>query len=120
MPGRKPTAKDLTFFEAQLRMMLQVISGDIDRLQRDTLGEDNRPEMQGDEGKTYAIEFSLELLQRDEGTVKEVIEALDRIESGTYGRCEMCDAWLRKERLKAMPHARHCIDCQRELEAEHG
>ena len=120
MPGRKPTSKDLKFFEAQLRVMLQVLSGDIDRLQKDALGGESPSEMQGDEGKGYAVEFSLELLQRDEGAVQEVIEALDRIATGAFGSCEMCEAWLLKDRLRAMPHARHCIDCQRRLEADHG
>lgn len=112
MPGKKPSAKDLELFEAQLRMMLGVLTGDIDSLQ----GEALTPATDNDEGENYFQEFSLELLQRDESTVQEVLEALDRIQSGEYGKCEMCEDWILKERLKAVPHARHCIACQRELE----
>lgn len=112
MPGKKPAPKDLSLFESQLRMMLGVLTGDIDSLQDEALGA----AADGDEGEGYFQEFSLELLQRDESTVQEVLDALDRIRGGSFGRCEMCDQWIVKARLQAMPHARHCIECQRELE----
>lgn len=112
MPGKKPTPQDLTLFESQLRMMLGVLTGDIDSLQGEALASTE----DSDEGESYFQEFSLELLQRDESTVAEVLDALDRIREGEFGKCEMCDGWILKERLKAMPHARHCIECQREFE----
>ena len=118
MPGKKLPAKDLAHFENQLRMMLGVLNGDIDGLQASTLWDENRPEMQGDEGKNYSIELSLELLQHDAKTMKEVLDALQRLEQGTYGRCQTCGQWLLKDRLRAMPHARNCIGCQRAVEAE--
>jgi DnaK suppressor protein len=43
-------------------------------------------------------------------------EALARIEDGSYGQCESCGAKLSKERLKALPHARLCIDCKEKEE----
>ena len=118
MPGKKLSDSDLKHFEAQLRMMLSVLQGDIDHLQADALGDGERPEQQGDEGDGYNAEFSLELLQHDEQTASHVLEALARVEDGTYGRCEDCDHWLKKDRLRAMPHAKRCIDCQRKIEAE--
>jgi DnaK suppressor protein len=118
MPGKKLSDKDLQHFDAQLRLMLSVLQGDIDHLQADALGNGERPEVQGDEGEGYFAEFSLELLERDEQTAQDVLEALGRIEDGSYGRCEDCENWLMKERLRAMPHARRCIDCQRQAEAE--
>jgi RNA polymerase-binding protein DksA len=39
-------------------------------------------------------------------------QALDRIGSGTYGRCEECGEFISEERLNAVPHARLCIDCK--------
>ena len=118
MPGKRPNDKDLAFFRSQLQYALGVLNGDIDRLEKDALGDGQRLELQGDEGGVYAIEFSLDLLQRDESTKLEVQEALERIDNGEFGRCENCEAWIRKDRLRAVPHARHCIDCQRQVEAE--
>ncbi len=42
---------------------------------------------------------------------KEVKDALDKIEGGTYGKCEKCSAHIKKERLVAMPIAALCMDC---------
>lgn len=120
MPGKKLSNQDLQHFEAQLRIMLTALEGDIDHLQAGALGDGGRHEVQGDEGEGYAAEFSLELLQYDEETLSIVREALQRIAEGTYGRCEDCEQWLRKDRLRAMPHARRCITCQRAAEAEAG
>jgi len=115
MPGKKPTKKDLEDFERQLRMMLGVVTGDIGKLEVEALG--NGRDHQGDEGEGYFQEFSLELLQRDESTLQEILDALDRIRTGEFGRCEGCEVWIRKDRLRAVPHARNCIDCQRAAES---
>ncbi len=118
MPGKKLTPKDLENFRSQLRLMLGVLEGDISHLAEDALGDGSRMEFQGDEGEIYNIEFSLQLLERDEQTAQSVLSALGRINEGTYGRCEDCEDWLIKERLRVMPHAIRCVDCQRAAEAE--
>jgi RNA polymerase-binding transcription factor DksA len=116
--AKKLTNEDLQQFESMLRRALDHITGDIKNLEQEALGGDNGPpETLGDDGGgAYAQEFSLELLEKDEKTVNEIIGALDRIAEGTFGRCGVCEKWVRKTRLKAVPHARNCIDCQRESE----
>jgi DnaK suppressor protein len=42
--------------------------------------------------------------------------ALRRLDEGTYGVCEDCGARISEERLKALPFARRCINCQRHAE----
>ena len=42
--------------------------------------------------------------------------ALRRLEEGDYGLCEDCQKPISEERLKALPFARRCIDCQRHAE----
>lgn len=39
--------------------------------------------------------------------------ALQRIEDGSYGRCEVCGAAINPERLEIIPHARTCVSCRR-------
>ena len=46
----------------------------------------------------------------------QVDAALQRLDEGTYGLCEDCLNPITEERLKAMPFARRCIDCQRHAE----
>jgi RNA polymerase-binding transcription factor DksA len=46
-------------------------------------------------------------------TLVEIDAALQRIEDGTYGSCEVCGKPIGAERLAAIPWARLCIDDQR-------
>jgi RNA polymerase-binding transcription factor len=43
-------------------------------------------------------------------------EALRRLDEGTYGICEDCDAPISPARLQALPFARRCITCQEQFE----
>ena len=47
----------------------------------------------------------------------EINDALDRIEQGTFGRCEVCGQEIPRERLKAVPYARYCLRHAQELQA---
>lgn len=42
----------------------------------------------------------------------EVLNALHRIELGTYGTCVDCDAPVPEGRLEAKPEAARCVTCQ--------
>jgi DnaK suppressor protein len=118
---KRLSAKELEEHSARLRTMLTLLSGDIDRLEEEAIGERGIQIDASGEGGTdsYSQEFSLELIQRDENTVREVLDALDRVKNGSYGFCESCQAPIGKERLKHMPHARNCIACQRKEEEGH-
>lgn len=37
--------------------------------------------------------------------------ALDRLEAGRYGSCEVCGSAIAKERLEALPWAVRCVAC---------
>lgn len=43
-------------------------------------------------------------------------DALRRMDTGTYGRCESCDRYIEAERLEALPYATMCMDCKRREE----
>lgn len=46
------------------------------------------------------------------GRLDEVEEALERLETGSYGRCVGCGGEIGSERLSADPLARLCDSCQ--------
>jgi RNA polymerase-binding protein DksA len=50
-------------------------------------------------------------------TLIEIDAALQRIEDGTYGICEVCGKPIGAERLSAIPWTRLCIDDQRRTSA---
>ncbi len=64
----------------------------------------------------YEQEFTLSLLQNDEGTLDSIESALERIEDGVYGLCEECESPISKTRLNAIPYASLCIRCAQKLE----
>ena len=59
---------------------------------------------------------TLSLLENEEHTLREISAALARIDAGTFGDCEECGKQITMERLEALPYARHCIACARQLE----
>ncbi len=44
--------------------------------------------------------------------LQDVLEALERMDKGTYGVCENCHQEIDIERLKANPSAKTCIKCR--------
>lgn len=48
--------------------------------------------------------------------LREVENALDRLEEGTYGVCEDCGASINLERLKVLPFTTCCVQCQEKRE----
>lgn len=65
---------------------------------------------------TYDRDFSLNLATKEQRVLYEIEEALRRLDEDTYGICESCSKAITKQRLKAMPYARHCIKCQSKKE----
>lgn len=55
-------------------------------------------------------------LNRHQARLKAIEEALRRIDEGIYGICEECGSEIPIGRLKAMPFAVRCVDCQERRE----
>lgn len=66
-----------------------------------------------DENASEVEEYTdnLALENNLEKQLKEVNEALEKMEKGTYGICENCNQEIDVERLKAYPAAKICIKC---------
>lgn len=57
-------------------------------------------------------EKDLALRQNLEDRLRDIEQALDRMERGTYGICENCGRPIAPERLEVLPSARLCIECR--------
>ena len=64
----------------------------------------------------YEQEFALGLMDSERRLLKEIDDALERIEQGTYGVCEATGKPIRKARLEAQPWARYCVEYARMME----
>jgi DnaK suppressor protein len=61
-------------------------------------------------------ELLLLLGDREREKIRNIDEALARIDEGEYGICEECEDEIPLGRLKAMPFARLCVKCKADLE----
>jgi DnaK suppressor protein len=59
---------------------------------------------------TYDRELDQGLEEGVQQTVEQIDAALQRIEDGVYGICEICGKPIAPERLRAIPWATRCID----------
>jgi DnaK suppressor protein len=57
-------------------------------------------------GNRVALENRLNIL------LKEVERALEKMDDGTYGTCDMCQARIDPARMEALPQAILCMDCR--------
>jgi RNA polymerase-binding transcription factor DksA len=117
---------DLASYRRILTGLRARLRGDLDRMTDEAL----RREMSGGSGslssvplhmadlgtENYDQEFTLGLIENEQGTLDLINEALVRMERGTFGQCAECGEPISKSRLQAIPYARHCIRCARKLE----
>ncbi|MGD2030014.1 MAG: RNA polymerase-binding protein DksA [Desulfobacterales bacterium] len=58
----------------------------------------------------------LRIRDRESYLIRKIKKALDRLEEGTFGICELCGKEIGIERLKARPVTLHCIKCKIKME----
>ena len=71
-----------------------------------------------DGSELFEREKNLTLRRTLEISLQAVNDALQKFDEGTYGTCERCGRPIPEKRLRAMPEATHCIECQAELEKQ--
>jgi DnaK suppressor protein len=59
-----------------------------------------------------AVDTHANLIDRAESRLRLIDEALARVENGTYGICADCGDEIGLERLKVLPFAVRCVDCE--------
>ena len=63
-------------------------------------------------------ELSLLLTHRDKEKLFAIDEAMEKLKEGSYGICEECGEKIGQGRLKVMPLAKYCVNCQSKIEKE--
>ena len=67
--------------------------------------------------ESYRKEFLYSLSDGERATLLQVEEAMRRMDEGTYEECTSCGDKIPLARLKAIPWAALCIECQERQEA---
>ena len=76
---------------------------------------DEKPDQEGFADSAHvAAERSeaISMMEQLQQTSAELTKALERIELGTYGRCERCETTIPPERLEVLPTASLCVSCK--------
>jgi RNA polymerase-binding transcription factor DksA len=115
------TKKQLEKYRALLQDLAVRLSGTARALEDQTLtptgGQavgnlSNAPLHLGDLGtEVYMQELNAVLYENEQYLRDEVAAALDRIDRGTFGRCENCGTAIAAGRLDALPYTRYCVRC---------
>jgi DnaK suppressor protein len=122
LPGRKPEERR----RAALRSTLVKKREELVREAKEEISKYIRGETKQlvdtalDNGDWSVVDLSEDIsfkqLSTHRETLLKVDEALRKIEEGTYGRCEDCGEDISVERLKVLPFAIYCVDCQEKRE----
>ena len=62
---------------------------------------------------TYERELSMDLVSNEQKVLYQIDDALKCMDEGAYGICQQCNKPITMTRLKAVPYASLCIQCQR-------
>lgn len=62
--------------------------------------------------------LAMTLNHREAEHLKQIYEALRRVDRGNFGICDECGAAISEGRMRAFPFTTLCIDCKAELEFE--
>jgi DnaK suppressor protein len=81
------------------------------------IGEDRESELEERAQEERLARLLIRLDDRAKREIEEIAEALARIADNTYGICQECGRKIPLARLRALPAARRCVDCEREKEA---
>jgi DnaK suppressor protein len=101
----------LTRREALRTEVRQVTEGMIND---DTVFSDAVDQASAETDKSLAVQVQ----NREREEIREIEEALRRIEQGSFGTCESCGDEISEARMSAYPETTLCIVCKAELESE--
>lgn len=112
--------KDLSEFEALIKVKLEQAKSDLDELKQslshegDNSTDDTSPtfKMMEDGNDTTSREEVAQLAARQGKFIQSLENALLRIKNKTYGICRVTGKLIPKERLKLVPHATLSIEAK--------
>lgn len=123
---RRLTAAQIQHFKKLLLLKRAEIVGDVSEMEGEALKKSrldatgdlsSMPIHMADVGTdNYEQEFALGLMDSERKLLREIDDALERVERGTYGICEGTGRSIPKARLEAQPWARYCVEYARMLE----
>ncbi|MDD4101810.1 MAG: TraR/DksA C4-type zinc finger protein [Kiritimatiellae bacterium] len=108
--------KDLEQFRIELLAMRERITGQSGSMRNEALQRNDEVNLEEEGTDAFIRLQTLAQVGTQQQIVSSIDEALRAIEKSVYGICDMCGALIGKSRLKVLPFAKNCINCQSEIE----
>jgi RNA polymerase-binding transcription factor DksA len=111
--------------KAKARKLLEARRADLEQVSRAAIEQVSLDDPQGAIGgetsgydqhtadaatDTVEREMALSVQESTEAHIRDIDAALARLESGTYGICEVCGTKIPEGRLEAKPEAAYCVE----------
>jgi DnaK suppressor protein len=100
------------------RELLEQLRGRMRSVRDEAPLQDRTVPNPGDAEVVAQTDLELALIQMKAETANKIDEALVRLEEGRYGLCFECGERIAESRLRALPFAVRCKDCEEAIETE--
>ena len=123
MAKDKYSKKDLNKFRKEIQEKINELSGSMDGI-RDDLNNNSKGNASLSQDSVYSVhmadagtdsyerEKGFHLMNRETNYIQYLNLALQRIESGEFGICSVCDSKIPEERMMEVPNATKCVTCK--------
>ena len=118
--GARLNQKDLKRFKKILEENKRVVLNSAKKTLSEELvyDTDDLPDEIDQASSEYNQSLAARLRDREKFLLKKIEDALARIETNTYGICEICEEDISIKRLEARPVTTMCIRCKEEQEKQ--
>jgi len=99
--------------KVQLSQTIKSVSDDVKSMEESK----GYSQHQADEGTDdFDQTISIEVSAKEQGILRQIDRALEKIEEGTYGRCDVSGDEIPLKRLEAIPYANMTVQAQEKFE----
>jgi RNA polymerase-binding protein DksA len=120
------TDKKFNTYRTWLQSMKTRLNAHVAQLRDESsqaMGEDARASFTSEPGdvadrasEQSSVAVAIGVAENEAYLRTEIESALERMDAGTYAICQDCGAAIPARRLNAVPYARCCIRCERQIE----
>lgn len=117
----KMKKEDLEYFQGILQKHLDDLVKGAGRTVEDMTGSEGKavfPDPTDRASMESDRNFELRIRDRERKLINKITKALEKIEDGSFGFCEVCGEPIEFKRLEARPVTTHCIECKKSAEEE--
>ncbi len=117
----KMKKEDLEYFQGLLQKQLDDLvrgAGRTVEEMTESEGKNSFPDPTDRASMESDRNFELRIRDRERKLINKIRKALEKVEDGTFGFCEICGEPIEFKRLEARPVTTQCIECKTSAEEE--